>query len=72
MDPLDRIVGRAALQEGFRSRLLRWPTDALADEVVPEGLLQRLSSIAAETLAEFAAVALRRHQRSSDDQGGRA
>jgi hypothetical protein len=65
MDPLDRIIGRAALQEGFRSRLLRWPTDALTDEVVPDGLREQLSPISAETLAEFATVALRGYRRPS-------
>ena len=63
MDPLDRIIGRAALQAGFRSRLLRWPTDALADEVVPDGLREQLSPISADTLAEFATVALRGYRR---------
>ena len=65
MDPLDRIIGRAALQAGFRSRLLRWPTDALADEVVPDGLREQLSPISAATLAEFATVALRGYRRPS-------
>ena len=59
MDPLDRIIGRAALQAEFRSRLLRWPTEALADEVVPDVLREQLGPIAAESLAEFATVALR-------------
>ena len=71
MDPLDRIVGRAALQEGFRSRLLRWPIDALADEPLPARLLERLGAISAATLAEFAAVALRGHRRSSETRAGR-
>ena len=59
MDPLDRIIGRAALQAEFRSRLLRWPNEALADEVVPEVLREQLGPIAADSLAEFATVALR-------------
>jgi hypothetical protein len=72
MDPLDRIVGRAVLQEGFRSRLLRWSNEALTDEAVPGELREQLSRISAETLAEFAAVALRGYRRSTGQPDGPA
>lgn len=63
MDPLDRIVGRAAVDPHFRHQLLTTPAMALTGEPLPAGLMLALSSIRAPNLADFARQAIEAQSR---------
>lgn len=51
-------MARAAVERGFRARLLADPVDALADYGLHEGQSRAIESVRARTLGEFAARVL--------------
>ena len=62
MDPLDLLIGMAAVQASFRARLLRDPRGAVEHPSFPAALRNRLP--VAVSLTELASVALRGYQRT--------
>jgi hypothetical protein len=58
VDPLDLIVGRAAVDSSFRDLLLRDPVGALETQPMPLRLKRALVAVRARDLGEFAVRAL--------------
>lgn len=57
-DDWERAMARAAVERGFRARLLADPVDALTDYGLCEGQSYLIESVRARTLGEFAARVL--------------
>lgn len=57
-DDWERAMARAAVERGFRARLLADPADALADYGLREGQTGLIENVRARTLGEFAARVL--------------
>lgn len=57
-DDWERAMARAAVERGFRARLLADPVDALTDYGLREGQSHMIEAVRARTLGEFAARVL--------------